>query len=141
MEIRAVSDTPRTDAVMREYHGQWGATALLEHARQLERETDAMREARDLYFRELETCRAVTTLCCKKDRLPTEALTPNIQAATAAAIEFGKGLRYLGHPEVRDYRGTANGDSPEAWERDYVATLCGVILAAAAFPSPQRESE
>lgn len=54
-----------------------------------------------------------------------------LQAAVDAAVAFGKEATYLAHPKVSPYRGTANGDSPEAWERLYVTELCRAILAAA----------
>ncbi len=47
-----------------------------------------------------------------------------------AAIAWSERQSYLSHPGVREYRGTENGDSPEAWQRDYVAALCEVILTA-----------
>ena len=53
-----------------------------------------------------------------------------LDAAIEAAQAFAKDLTYLRHPKVRAYLGTANGDSPEKWDRDYVAELCRVILAA-----------
>jgi hypothetical protein len=43
MEMRAVSDTPRTDALLAKWHGEWGADALLTLTRQLERELNAAR--------------------------------------------------------------------------------------------------
>mgnify|MGYP001613738238 CR=1 FL=1 len=59
-----------------------------------------------------------------------------MKEAVDAALAFskeGEGM-YLSHPKVRPYLGTANGDSPEAWHRDYIEALCKVIVAA---PRPE----
>lgn len=53
-----------------------------------------------------------------------------ITAAAVAALAFINEGSLLSHPKVRPYRGTENGDRPQAWERDYAAALCGVVLDA-----------
>lgn len=55
--------------------------------------------------------------------------TPS-EAAIDAALAFLHKSRYLSHPDVREWRGTANGDTEEAWNRDYVAALLRAALAA-----------
>lgn len=56
------------------------------------------------------------------------------------AMAFGKDGSYLGHPKVRQWRGTENGDSQEAWNRDYTAELLREILAVAPS-SPQSATQ
>lgn len=53
-------------------------------------------------------------------------------AMVDAALAFGKDLKYLGHPKVREWRGTENGDNEEAWNRDYVRALLNHVLVASA---------
>lgn len=55
----------------------------------------------------------------------------SLDAMVDAALSFEKKLTYLTHPKVRDYLGTDNGDSPEAWTRDYITELLRTALAAA----------
>lgn len=63
------------------------------------------------------------TASARRATEPTEAMVD-------AAIDFAKHDSYLNHPKVRSYNGTANGDSPEAWRRDYLKELCRAIVNA-----------
>lgn len=48
--------------------------------------------------------------------------------AASIVASFLKVGSYLSHPQVRPWRGTANGDSEEAWNRDYAAALARALL-------------
>jgi hypothetical protein len=55
---------------------------------------------------------------------------PTKEILDAAVTFFHRGS-YLCHPEVRDWNGTMNGDSVEAWQRDLYAAAYKAMLAAA----------
>ena len=59
-----------------------------------------------------------------------------LQRAADAAISFAAEREYLAHPKVRNYMGTNNGDSLEAWERDYTLELCRTVIETALAGSP-----
>lgn len=56
-----------------------------------------------------------------------------------ATIQFISKRGVLSHPQVRDWRGTENGDTEAAWEKDYCVALCKAMLAAAPSQPAQPE--
>lgn len=67
-------------------------------------------------------------------RVPVEPTDEMLDAARAFADESS----YLAHPKVRPWRGTDNGDTHEAWERDYYKAMWQAMLSAAQSAKPAR---